>query len=208
MQIMLKLVKNLPAPQNTRNGADQLIAENDVLEIDVFQVDQLDKTVQVDSNGRFSMPLIGQVTAVKKTVPALENELEQKYGAKYLQSPEITVFVKESAGQRMTLDGEFNKPGIYPTSANTTLVQAVALGSGLSKISDEKKVYVFREFNGQKLVANYNLKDIRLGKLKDPKIYGGDIIVAFPSNAKIASENLKQALGAAVNVARVSTTGF
>lgn len=204
----LTLVTNLPAPANTRNGADQLISENDVLEIDVFQVDDLDKTVQVDSSGRFSMPLIGAVTAKGKTVSALERELESKYGANYLQSPDITVFVKESAGQQMTLDGEFVRPGIYPTTANSTLLQAVAQGAGLTEISDDKKIYVFREFDGEKLVANYSLSDIRQGKRQDPRVYGGDIVVAFPSKTKVAAQNLRQALGSAVSVSRVAAVGF
>ena len=201
----LQLVDKLPPPPNTRSGADQLVAANDILEVDVFQVDELDKTVQVDSNGYFSLPLIGQIKATGKTVPALEKEVESKYGANYLQSPDVTIFVKESAGQRMTLDGQFAKPGVYPTSSNSTLLQAVALGSGLTKLADEEKIYVFRDFSGKKLVSNYNLKDIRLGKIADPRLYGGDIVVAFASNSKIASQNLREALGAAVSVTRIAT---
>lgn len=200
----LTIVATLPPPENTRDGADQPIAPGDILEVDVFQVDQLDKTVQVDSNGRFSMPLVGAVEAAGKSVSALELELERKYGANYLQSPDITIFIKESAGQRMTLDGQFVKPGIYSTSSTTTLLQAVALGSGLTAISDEKKVYVFREFPNKKLVANYDLSAIRKGKQRDPRIYGGDVVVAFPSNTKIAARNLRQALGAAVNITRIA----
>jgi len=51
----LRIVENLPPPQNTRQGADQLISENDVLKIDVFQVNELDRTVRVDTNGNISM---------------------------------------------------------------------------------------------------------------------------------------------------------
>lgn len=201
----LAIVDVLPAPENTRNGADQLISANDILEIDVFQVDQLDKTVQVDSNGRFSMPLIGAVQAAGKTVSAIESDLEVRYGANYLQSPDITVFVKESAGQKMTLDGEFVKPGVYNTGSTTTLLQAVALASGLTPLSDEKKIFVFRSFGDKKLTKNYNIRDIRAGKISDPRIYGGDVIVAFTSDTKIAARNLREALGAAVNVTRVVT---
>ena len=201
----LQIVSSLPAPANTRDGADLLISKGDVLEIDVFQVDELDKTVQVDSSGRVSMPLVGQVAAEGKTVAAFEQELETKYGIDYLQSPDITVLVKESAGQRVTLDGEFVQPGIYPTGANTTLLQTVALARGLSPIADDQKIYVYRDISGRKLVANYNLKDIRGGQLRDPRIYGGDVIVAFPSGTKVAQQNLKEALGLAVSAARVAS---
>ena len=59
----MRVVSVLPPPQNTRQGADQLISENDLLEVDVFQVDDLDRTVRVDSNGRITMPLIGAIQA-------------------------------------------------------------------------------------------------------------------------------------------------
>ncbi len=201
----LQTVSVLPPPKNTRNGADQLISENDLLEIDVFQVDDLDRTVRVDSNGRISMPLIGVIQAGGKTIQAVELELENKYGAKYLQSPEITIFMKESAGQRVTMDGQFIKPGIYPTSSNTTLLQVVALAGGISKLADESKVFVFRQVGKSKLVANYSIKDIRSGAKRDPRLFGGDVVVAFTSSSKVALQNLKEALGLASSAARVAT---
>jgi len=200
----LRVVAVLPPPQNTRQGADQLISENDLLEIDVFQVDDLDRTVRVDSNGRITMPLIGSIQVAGKTIPTVETELERIYGAKYLQSPEITIFMKESSGQRMTLDGQFNKPGIYPTSTSSSLVQAVAQAGGFTKIADESKLYVFRQFGKTKLVANYSIKDIRTGKKPDPRLFGGDIVVAFTSSSKVAINNLKSALGLASSAARLA----
>ncbi len=200
----LRVVAVLPPPQNTRQGADQLISENDLLEVDVFQVDDLDRTVRVDSNGRISMPLIGVLQAAGKTIPAVEAELERKYGANYLQSPEITVFMKESAGQRMTLDGQFSKPGIYPTTSSTSLVQAVAQAGGFTKLADESKIYVFRQFGETKLVAKYSMKEIRNGKKPDPRLFGGDVVVAFTSSSKVAINNLKSALGLASSAARIA----
>ena len=201
----LRVVSVLPPPQNTRQGADQLISENDLLEVDVFQVDDLDRTVRVDSNGRITMPLIGAIQAAGKTIPAVEQELERIYGAKYLQSPEITVFMKESSGQRMTLDGQFNKPGIYPTTTSSSLLQAVAQASGFTPLADETKVYVFRQIGKAKLVANYSIKDIRNGKKRDPRLFGGDTVVAFTSSSKVAINNLKSALGLASSAARIAT---
>ena len=200
----LRVVAVLPPPQNTRHGADQLISENDLLEVDVFQVDDLDRTVRVDSNGRITMPLIGAIQAAGKTIPAVEQELERIYGTKYLQSPEITVFMKESSGQRVTMDGQFIKPGIYPTSSGTSLVQAVAQAGGFTALADESKVYVFRQIGKTKLVANYSITDIRNGKKPDPRIFGGDIVVAFTSSSKVAINNLKSALGLASSAARLA----
>ncbi len=201
----LQVVSLLPPPSNTRDGADQLIAENDLLEVDVFQVDELDRTVRVDSNGRISMPLIGTVQVAGKTIAKIQQELQARYGAKYLQSPEITVFLKESSSRRVTMDGEFRKPGLYPTTNNSSLLQAVALAGGFSKLADEKKIFVFRQIGDKKMVANYSIADIRAGKSRDPRLFGGDVVVAFTSSAKVATQNLKEALGLAASASRLAT---
>ena len=105
--------------------------------------------------------------------------------------------MKESAGQRVTVDGQVRKPGIYPVSSNATLLQVIAQAGGFQDIADESKLYVFREFGDKKLVANYNVSQIRTGKQQDPRIFGGDVIVSFASGTKIAARNLREALGIA-----------
>src|SRR5690606_34017473 len=68
-----RIVRELPAP-SIAGGGEQPISGSDVLEVDVFQVDDLDRTVQVDASGRISLPLIGAVAAAGKTVRELELE--------------------------------------------------------------------------------------------------------------------------------------
>ncbi|RAZ91722.1 polysaccharide export protein [Mesorhizobium hawassense] len=199
----LQIVKDLPAPQNSQNGSEQPLSPNDVLEVDVFQVDNLNRTVQVDASGEISLPLIGTVTAAGKTVRQLEKEIETAYSANYLQSPDVTIFVKESIGQRITVDGEVNKAGIYPVSSNASLIDAVALAGGFNAIGDAGKVFVYRNIGQNTLVANYNVESIRAGKSRNPRIYGGDKVVVFPSKSKIALNNLKDALGVASTAVRI-----
>lgn len=199
----LKIVDILPPPENLGDGVSRNISINDVLEVDVFQVNDLDRTVTVEANGEISVPLIGAVKAAGLTLPELERELERRYNKNYLQSAEISVFMKESFGQRITLDGQFTKPGIYPASSQTTLLQAVAQAGGLTPLSDERRVFVYRKYSTGRKVANYSIRDIRAGNKPDPKLYGGDVIVAFTSKSKIAAQNLRQALGIATSATRV-----
>ncbi|MER8537674.1 polysaccharide export protein [Mesorhizobium sp. M1005] len=200
----LQVVKDLPAPQNTQNGSEQPLSPNDVLEVNVFQVDNLNRTVQVDAGGQISLPLIGTINAAGKTVRQLEQEVETAYGAKYLQSPDVTIFVKESIGQRITVDGEVNRAGIYPVSSNSSLLDAIALAGNFSPIGDANKVFVYRNIGANTLVANYNVEAIRAGKIRNPRVYGGDKVVVFASKSKIAMSNLKDALGIASSAARIA----
>lgn len=199
----LEIVSALPAPPETNNGQDERIAENDLLEVDVFQVDELDRTVRVDAKGKISLALIGSLDAKGRTIPELEADVESRYRTSFLQNPEVSVFMKESAGQRVTVDGAVIKPGIYPVASTSTLLQVIALAGGFQEIADETKLYVFRQIGGRKLVANYSVKEIREGKKRDPRIFGGDVVVSFQSGAKIAARNLRDALGIASSGVRL-----
>ncbi len=200
----IRVVSELPPPPQLASGGGQPIAENDVVEIDLFQVDDLDRTVQVDSRGMIALPLIGEVQAAGKTVRELEGEIRDRYGARYLQSPQVSVFVKESFGQRVTVDGEVRKAGIYPTSSTTSLIDVLAQAGGLSDIADASKVYVFRDMGNERLVANYDAKAIRNGKRSDPRIYGGDVVVVFSSGSRVAMRNLREVLGIARSAAIIA----
>lgn len=198
----LKLVKTLPPPAGTRDGAEQSVAPNDILDVSFYGVPTLNSTVQVDSMGRISMPLVGVVHVNGRSVRQVEQELTRLYGASYLQSPNITVFLKESARQRVTVDGEVAKAGLYPVTAQTTLLDALALAGGFRDIADQRKVFVFRDVGTGRLVANYSVEDIRSGRLQNPRIYGGDTIMVFTSRQRVAVNNLKESLGMAATASR------
>ena len=193
----LQLVASLPAPSDA--GGTQKIAPNDLLEISVFQVDDLNRTVRVDDRGQISMPLIGQVSAAGQSSQQLEQSIQAKYGQNYLQNPVVTVFVKESSAQSVTMDGQFAKPGIYPVASQSTLMRSVALAGGLTQTADENKIYVFRKSGDQTYVSSFSAASIRGGKTPDPRVYGGDVVVSFVSSGKVAMQNLREALGIAVS---------
>ena len=195
----IRTVPDLPPPPGTDGGAEQLIARNDILKVEVFQVEELGREVQVDSRGNIALPLIGDIEAAGKTVRSLEGAIEALYGVKYLQSPDVSVFVKESFGQRVTVDGEVGKAGIHAVTPTSSLISALSQAGGLNRIADPAKVYVFRDYGDERLVARYNVSKIRSGRNPDPRIYGGDVIVVFSSATRVVMRNLREALGVARN---------
>jgi len=201
----LEVVPTLPLPADAERSQSDKISVNDLLEIKVFQLPDLDRTLRVGADGKLSMPLIGTMTAAGQTVPQLERQMEQRYNKSYLQSADITIFVKESLGQRVTMDGEFRKPGIYPITSQTTLLQAVAQAGGLNDLADHTKVFLYRKYGDKRKVANYSIQDIRGGKKPNPRLVGGDVVVSFTSSSKVAAQNLRQALGIATSAARLAS---
>ena len=185
------VVAALPAPDSTSadgaysGASDYRIGAQDLLNISVFGVEELNKDVRVNSNGQVSLPLVGTVMAGGRTIPELESDLAKKYAAGYLQNPQVTVFVKEFTSQRVTLEGAVAKPGIYPITGRTTLLQAIALAGGVDdKTADLGGIVLMRHVNGKRMAAAYDLRQVRRGITEDPQIYGDDIIVVEQSGSK------------------------
>ena len=183
----------LPAPDTTAaSGAyeganDYRVGAQDLLEISVFGVEELNKEVRVNSNGQVTLPLIGAVMAGGSTIPELEAELAKKYSSGYLQRPQVSVFVKEFASQRITLEGAVIKPGIYPITGKTTLLQAIALAGGVDdKTVDLRGIVLMRQVKGKRMAAAYDLREVRRGTVEDPQLFGDDIVVVEQSGSKTA----------------------
>lgn len=193
----LKLVADLPLPAETNGGVEVPIAIGDVLEISVFQIKDLSRPVEVDTNGRINLPLVGTVEAAGKPVRQLERDIERAYSANYLQNPQVTIFLKNAASQRVTVDGAVKRPGVAKLPPNATLIDAIALTAGLTPVADPSKIFVFRKVGQQQLVARYDVQQIRAGRRPSPRILGGDVVVVFSSARKAAIANLKEALGVA-----------
>jgi len=131
-------------------ATDYRIGGMDLLSISVFGVDALSKEVRVNAKGQISLPLIGTVPAAGMTTQELEIELKRRYSANYLQNPQVSVFVKEFASQRVTMEGALGKPGIYPISGKITLLQAIALAGGLDEqTADPRGIVIMRQVNGR-----------------------------------------------------------
>jgi polysaccharide export outer membrane protein len=193
----------LQAPDTTTSsgayegGTDYRIGAQDLLEISVFGIDDLSRTVRVNSNGQISLPLIGGVLAGGKTIPELEQAIGAKLENGYLQDPQVTVFVKEFTSQRVTLEGALNKPGIYPLTGKTTLLQAIAMAEGVDEdTADLKGVVVFRQVDGKRMGAVFDLAQVRAGLMPDPQVYGDDVIVVEQSGSKSAFRRFIQSVPA------------
>jgi polysaccharide export outer membrane protein len=181
------------AAAGTPGSAAYKIGPQDVLEISVFKVPDLSRSVQVADVGTVNLPLVGEVQATGRTARELELDLAKKLGAKYLQSPQVTVYVKEFNSRRVTIDGSVKKPGVYPIRGRTTLVQFIAMAEGLTELAASDSIAVFRTVDGKRSAAKFDLEEIRSGNAEDPVIEEGDVIVVSQSATKTAFQNFLKA---------------
>ncbi len=178
----------------TLSPTEYRIGVGDKLDIRVFQVADLSfEELVVDTSGNIQLPLIGAVRGAGRTAREMSTDIAERLATQYLRHPQVTVTVKEAASQKITVDGAVAKPGVYEMRGSTSLLQAVAMAEGPTRVADLTKVAVFRSIDGRRSVAVFDLAAIRQGRASDPPVLGDDVIVVDTSRLSSA---LREVVGA------------
>ncbi|GBC60914.1 sugar transporter [Desulfonema ishimotonii] len=161
-------------------GAEEAfrIGPGDVLEISVWRDESLSRKVVVPPDGIISFPLIGDIAETRLTVRELRTVLTQKL-AEYVPDATVTVMLLEIRSLNAYVIGKVNRPGEYPVSMDTSVMQLLSMAGGLNPFASEKKIHVLRQTDGKtrKIPFNYKevLKGINLGQ--NILLQRGDVIV-------------------------------
>ena len=163
---------------------DYIMGPEDVLEITVWKNADLSKQVQVRPDGRISLPLIGDVSAVGRTAAQLTEEISARLKS-YMENPTVSILVK---GYQIYVLGEVNAPGKYPLKSKTTLLQAITIAHGFTQVAARNKIVVFRfgkDGEGlHKIKASYDDIVLRDGSDQNIELKPGDQIVV-PSETMV-----------------------
>jgi polysaccharide biosynthesis/export protein len=149
------------------HDATYIIGDGDLLSINVWQEKDLTRTISVRSDGRISLPLVGEVEAAGKSPLQLEGAITHLL-LKYMTDPEVTVMVEKINSKKFNILGQVLRPGSYELSGSTTVMDAIATGGGFRDFAKKKDVYVLRQSpDGSESRIRFNYKDFIKGK--DPE---------------------------------------
>ncbi|MDQ1228587.1 polysaccharide biosynthesis/export family protein [Sphingomonas sp. SORGH_AS_0879] len=177
----------MPAPLRSDLTAPErasFVGPLDTISVDVFNVPEMSREVQVDAGGRIAMPLIGSIEAGGKTSAELASAIEGALRQRYVRDPQVTVNIRNAVSQVVTVDGQVTEPGLYPVTNQMTLLRAVASAKGLSEYARQEDVVILRTVDGRRMAGLYNLAAIREGRYADPAIYANDVIVVGDSSQR------------------------
>lgn len=175
----------IPVANPARAKEDYRIGPLDALDVTVFQEPELSvKAVKVDAFGNVALPLVGDVSAGGKTANQLSREIATRLSQKYLENPQVSVVVSGPVPQKVVVQGEVAQPGVYQIEGPTTLLGAIALAKGETRVASLNEVVVFRNVNGQRMGAVFDINSIRSGTASDPEILSNDLVVVGLSQAK------------------------
>ncbi len=169
----------------TAAESDYRIGPLDKLNITVFEVKELTvENMQVDASGQILLPLIGSVMAKGKTTTALSHEIADRLRETYLQSPQVSVTVADTASQKVTVEGAVNEAGVFELKGRTSLLEVVARAKGVSKAANARRVSIVRSVDGVPHAATFDLAAISAGKARNPEVIANDVIIVDTSKSK------------------------
>jgi len=160
-----------PAPSVEKPHDNSFVIGNDdLLSINVWKEPEVSsKSIPVRSDGRISLPLVGEVQAAGRTPLQLEQDITSKLRT-YIAEPEVTVMVQQINSEKFNILGQVLKPGSYPLTRGTTVLDAIAMANGFRDFAKQKGIYILRQnASGTSKIA-FNYKDVIKGKHPEQNI--------------------------------------
>jgi polysaccharide export outer membrane protein len=140
-----------------------IIGNDDVLAINVWKEPDISRSIPVRSDGRISLPLVGEVQAAGETPARLESEIASKLKS-YIAEPEVTVIVQQINSQKFNILGQVAKPGSYVITNEPTVLDAIAMAGGFRDFAKQKSIYILRQkSDGSQARLAFNYKDVVKG---------------------------------------------
>jgi polysaccharide export outer membrane protein len=141
-----------------------VIGNDDVLAINVWKEPDISRSIPVRSDGKISLPLVGEVQAAGRTPMKLEDDIASRL-KNYISEPEVTVIVQQINSQKFNILGQVAKPGTYALTNNATVLDAIALAGGFRDFAKKKSVYILRQnSDGTRSRLPFNYKEVVKGE--------------------------------------------
>ena len=160
------LAQEASTPQSSAPTRDYRLAANDLLDFRVFQEPELDAVVRVSGDGMASFALIGSVPIAGRTIAEAAELIKARYRDGYLKNPQLSLTVRSYARKLFTILGQVQKPGSYDMQGTNqiTLLQAIGMAGGYTKIADPANITVKRLEAGGERVLKFNAKRMARGE--------------------------------------------
>jgi polysaccharide export outer membrane protein len=154
------------------------IGPGDVLEISVWKDESLSRTITVPPDGIISYPLIGELSTTSMTVSQLRKKITGLLAA-YVPDATVTVILQEINSLKAYVIGKVIKPGQYPISLDTTVLQLLSNAGGLNPYAAEEKIHILRRRNNVLIKIGFDYAEILRGRNLDQNIVikRGDVVV-------------------------------
>jgi polysaccharide biosynthesis/export protein len=167
-----------PAPSGVPLPAGYVIGPEDVLTVHFWRDKDMSADVAVRPDGMISLLLVNDIRAAGLTPEELRDEVT-KAASKYIDDPTVTVVVKEINSRKVFITGMVGKPGDYPLTGPTTVMQLLSRAGGVHEFAKKKDIMIIRRENGRDVALKFNYEDVRRGRnlQQNIELKPGDTII-------------------------------
>jgi len=157
-------------------GSNYVLKVSDVIEIDVYQEADLNKSVRIEGDGTVALALVGKVKLAGMTVAEGKALITQLYNRDYLVDPQISLLVGSFSPKVLHILGAVGSPGVVeiPPDRDLTLTEALSMVGGVTRMGNPKAIKIKRvdqdgrsrqmEVNFSKIVQDPDVKDLVLNE--------------------------------------------
>lgn len=172
--------QNPPSPAVLAASAQYVLREGDVVEVKIYQEDDLTSLSRIGRDGAITLPLLGSVKVVSNSLEAATVVIHNLLGKDYLVNPQVTITVREFAKRRFTVLGQVQRPGTFemPADNSVSLLQAIATAGGYTRIGNPRKITLQRSIGAENKLVQLDAETMALDKKQKPfEILPEDVIV-------------------------------
>ena len=154
------------------------IGQGDILEISVWMDENLTKQIIVPPDGVISFPLIGDTNISGLNISGLRDIIKAKL-MEYLPDPTVTVMLIAPNSLTAYVIGKVNKPGQFPITLNTNIIQILSMAGGMNPYASPNKIIILRKANGKDIKIPFNYNQVKKGKKLEQNIIlrRGDVVI-------------------------------
>lgn len=156
--------------------SDTTLGPGDVIEVRVFQQEDMSAPYSVSAQGTISFPLIGSVAIAGKTPAQVETEIRTRLADGYLRSPQVSILVKEFNSRKISVFGQVRKPGTMPYGEGMTIIEAVSQAGGFTGMAKRNAVRVSRKRDGEEIKYTVPVEKIGQGSAANFYLRPGDVV--------------------------------
>ena len=138
---------------------EYIIGADDVMSVVFWRDKELSADVTVRPDGKISLPLLNEIQAAGLTPAQLKDRIAEE-AKKYVEDPTVTVEVKAINSRKVFITGEVRKPGPYPLTGTTTVLQLIAVAGGLGDYAKGEKITIVRAEAGRQTAFRFNYKEV------------------------------------------------
>lgn len=166
----------LPASPASEGAATRrTLGPGDLVDVRVYQEPDHSGVWAVSPEGTIDYPLCGKVHLAGRTSGTAADALRDCL-TRYLRHPEVSVAIREYNSKKVFVFGEVQKPGTFSYEEGMTIIEAVTMAGGFTKLASPNGTQVARQDEGQQLKIRVPVKDIRDGAEKNFTLRPGDIV--------------------------------